>query len=36
MRHVRRHGGMPTPELVSLILALIVWIALLGTFSVDG
>jgi len=26
---------MPTPELISLIVAVIVWIALLGGFGVD-
>jgi hypothetical protein len=27
---------MPTPELISLIVALVVWIVLLGTFSTDA
>jgi hypothetical protein len=29
-------GGMPTPELISLIVALVVWIVLLGTLAADG
>jgi len=32
----RRQGRMATPELISLIVALIVWIVLLGTFSADS
>jgi hypothetical protein len=31
----RRHDGMATPELISLIVAVIAWIALLGTLSPD-
>ena len=29
-------GGMATPELICLIVALIVWIVLLGTLSSDA
>jgi hypothetical protein len=29
-------GSMPTPELISLIVALVVWIVLLGTLSADS
>ena len=32
----RRQRGMPTPELISLIVALVVWIVLLGTLSTDA
>ena len=32
----RRQGSMATPELISLIVALIVWIVLLGTLSGDA
>jgi hypothetical protein len=32
----RRQGRMATPELISLIVALIVWIVLLGTLSADS
>jgi hypothetical protein len=32
----RRQGSMPTPELISLIVALVVWIVLLGTLSTDA
>jgi hypothetical protein len=28
-----RQGGMATPELISLIVALVVWIALLGSIA---
>jgi hypothetical protein len=31
-----RQGGMPTPEVISLIIALVAWILLLRSFSVDG
>jgi hypothetical protein len=31
-----RQGSMPTPELISLIVALVAWIVLLGTFSADS
>jgi hypothetical protein len=36
IRPPQRQGGMPTPELVSLIVALVVWIVLLGTLSPDA
>jgi hypothetical protein len=36
IRAARRQRGMPTPELISLIVALVVWIVLLGTFSTDA
>jgi hypothetical protein len=36
IRPVLRQGNMPTPELISLIVALLVWIALLGTLSTDA
>jgi hypothetical protein len=36
IRAWRRHSCMPTPELVSLIVALVVWIVLLGTLPADG
>jgi hypothetical protein len=32
----RRQGSTPTPELISLILALVLWIVLLGTLSTDA
>jgi hypothetical protein len=32
---LERQGSMATPELVSLIIAVIAWIALLGTLSPD-
>jgi hypothetical protein len=35
IRTTRRQGGMPNPELISLIVALVVWIVLLGTLSTD-
>jgi hypothetical protein len=35
IRPARRQRGMATPELVSLIIAVVAWIALLGTFSPD-
>jgi hypothetical protein len=31
-----RLRGMPTPELISLIVALVLWIVLLGTLSIDS
>jgi hypothetical protein len=34
-RSRRRHDRMATPELISLIVALVVWIALLGTLAPD-
>jgi hypothetical protein len=36
IRPSRRQGSMPTPELISLIVALVVWIVLLGTMSTDS
>jgi hypothetical protein len=36
IRRDRRQGRMATPELISLIVALIVWIVLLGTMSTDA
>jgi hypothetical protein len=36
IRPSRRQGRMATPELISLIVALIVWIVLLGTISTDA
>lgn len=32
----RRQGGMAPPELISPIVAVIAWIVLLGTFTVEG
>jgi hypothetical protein len=32
----RRQGRMATPELISMIVALIVWIVLLGSMSTDA
>jgi hypothetical protein len=32
----RRQGGVAPPELVSLIVAVIAWIVLLGTFTMEG
>lgn len=36
IRPPTRQKSMPTPELISLIVALVVWIVLLGTLSTDG
>jgi hypothetical protein len=36
IRPARRQRGMPTPELIWLIVALVVWIVLLGTLSTDA
>jgi hypothetical protein len=36
IRALRRQACMPTPELISLIVALVVWIVLLGTMSADA
>jgi hypothetical protein len=36
IRAPARQGGMPTPEVISLIIALVAWILLLRSFSVDG
>jgi hypothetical protein len=36
IRPARRQRSMPTPELISLIVALVVWIVLLGTLSADS
>jgi hypothetical protein len=36
IRAPRRQGIVPTPELISLILALVLWIVLLGTMSTDA
>jgi hypothetical protein len=33
---VARQGGMATPELISLIIALILWIALLGSMAPEA
>jgi hypothetical protein len=35
IRVLRRQKGMATPELVSLIIAVIAWIALLGSLTPD-
>jgi hypothetical protein len=32
----RRQRGMAPPELISLIVAVIAWIVLLGSFTVEG
>jgi hypothetical protein len=32
----RRQGCMAPPELISLIVAVIAWIVLLGSFTVEG
>jgi hypothetical protein len=36
IRRDERQGRMATPELISLIVALIVWIVLLGSMSTDA
>ena len=36
IRWSRRLAGMPNPELIWMIVALVVWIVLLGTISPDS
>jgi hypothetical protein len=36
IRVERRQGCMAPPELISLIVAVIAWIVLLGSFAVEG
>jgi hypothetical protein len=36
IRVSRRQVAMPNPELISLIVAIVLWIVLLGTMSTDA